>query len=95
MNIIRTLLQCQPSNRLRFIIDKWYNKEGSIERLGGFLPGGCNGIVAADEIVLSKAQLEQLASRGPQTKSYPGTDSAVGCGSNSRYQVTWTILRAP
>jgi hypothetical protein len=62
----------------------------------GLLPGSCNGIVAADEIILSKAQLEQMTARGPhtETKFYPGTDSATGCGSNSRYHVTWTVMRA-
>jgi hypothetical protein len=63
---------------------------------GGLLPGGCNGIVAADEIILSKGQLQQMTSRGPhtETKFYPGTDSPRGCGSNSRYHVTWTVMRA-
>lgn len=63
----------------------------------GLFPGGCNGIVAADEIVLSKAQLQQMTASGPHTerKYYPGTDSPIGCGANSRYYVTWTVMQAP
>ena len=63
----------------------------------GLLPGGCNGIVAADEIIFSKTQLQQMTASGPHTerKFYPGTDSPTGCGSNSRYYVTWTVMQAP
>ena len=62
---------------------------------GGLLPGGCNGIVASDEIVFSKAQLQQMTASGPhtETRNYPGTDSPIGCGSNSNYHVTWTVMR--
>jgi hypothetical protein len=62
----------------------------------GLLPGGCNGLVAAAEIVFSKSQLEEMTSGGPHTETtfFPGSDSGIGCGTNSRYHVTWSIIRA-
>ncbi len=44
------------------------------------LGGACDGVVAADQFQF--------------TGNYPGTDSAIGCGSNSEYTVTWSISGA-
>src|SRR5438105_11756460 len=67
----------------------------------------CDGPVAGDRIpgpqaadlipanTLTGADLDTLISSGKGTfsltRSYPGTDSPVGCGSNSKYSVTWSV----
>ncbi len=61
------------------------------------LPGDCIGNIAADKIILSNSQLQQMTSRGPHTETrfYPGTSSALfHCGIyNLKYHVTWTVKR--
>jgi hypothetical protein len=66
---------------------------GSIGQL--FTAGRCDGLVAADKITYPESQLRSLTSSGPITHTtfHPGLDSPTGCGSNSRYYVTWTIQR--
>jgi hypothetical protein len=54
--------------------------------------------VAIDAFALTGADLEALTSENnlhTTTKFYPGIDSDIGCGSNSRYTVTWSIVRIP
>jgi hypothetical protein len=92
-----------------------YNILGKIAP-GIFVPGACNGIVAADEKVFSSEEITAKTS-GPvrdsgnlppdghidqagggrmgSSKPYPGTDSATGCGSNSKYWVLWQIIKIP
>jgi hypothetical protein len=56
----------------------------------------CDGPVAVDQIAVTGADLiNWTAGTGmyAETRVYPGLDSAVGCGSNSRYTVTWSVLR--
>jgi hypothetical protein len=57
----------------------------------------CDGAVAADnQSDLISAFDKLIPANGrvfTHTKSYPGTDSATGCGSNSRYNVTLTLIR--
>lgn len=60
--------------------------------LGG---GLCDGVVARDIITLTPNDLQSIMNNPDhtltKTVTYPGTDSAVGCGSNSVYQVTYTV----
>ena len=60
--------------------------------------GLCDGPVAGDQIQLTGGDLHALTARfntHTETRAYPGADSSVGCGSNSFYTVTWTIVRIP
>jgi len=51
----------------------------------------CDGVVAADQIILNSDTLKEWGYRHSETREYPGTDSAPGCGANSIYRVTWSI----
>ncbi len=68
----------------------------------------CDGVVASDIIIkntplpgqpiilLTGSDLTDRTARVgvySETRSYPGTDSPVGCGENSLYFVTWSISR--
>lgn len=55
----------------------------------------CDGTVAADKIVTNGQEIAQWTATGSHTvyKQYSGTDSPVGCGSNSRYDVSWHVER--
>lgn len=58
----------------------------------------CDGVVAAEQIDLTGGNLHAMtaATNGfTQEILYPGTDSDTGCGSNSLYSVTWSVLRIP
>jgi hypothetical protein len=61
---------------------------------GNLLFANCDGTVAAAVHVFTGAQLRAGANQGGHlgaTDHHPGTDSAHGCGSNSNYDVNWTI----
>jgi Clostridial hydrophobic W len=57
----------------------------------------CDGLVAGDLMRASGSELAQLTINWPHifhvTRGYPGTDSSVGCGSNSQYSVSWYVQR--
>jgi hypothetical protein len=67
-----------------------------------FKSGACDGAVAFEQYVASGMDLQRLtlktsANRGEIhqfTTTHPGTDSAFGCGSNSKYEVSWEIAKA-
>ena len=69
--------------------------------LGGWLIGKltdiafarCDGLVAVEMIVVQGDALQRNTAAGPWsvTTVHPGTDSATGCGANSKYEVTWSI----
>lgn len=67
--------------------------------VGDLLTSYCDGTVVADKIVTNGNQLAEFwtANPGKKHREYPGhyhgTDSATGCGSNSDYQVSWTVER--
>ncbi len=67
--------------------------------VGDLLTSHCDGTVVADKIVINGNTLGQFwtANPGKNHREYPshyhGTDSAIGCGSNSDYQVSWTVER--
>jgi hypothetical protein len=64
-------------------------------KIDGFLtPGLCNGPVAGGDKVYAGAQLAYQTGDGgviTSTDLNKGTNSPDGCGSNSRYYVTWSI----
>ncbi|HLZ26483.1 MAG TPA: hypothetical protein VKV73_04105 [Chloroflexota bacterium] len=58
----------------------------------------CDGVVATDIVgPLTGAQLASLTASGDYriTRHYAGTNSPVGCGSNSSYDVSWRISQTP
>lgn len=66
--------------------------------LADFLFPDCDGFVALGTIGKEKQHWDMLidAAGGTtyrQTIRYPGTDSPPGCGSNSDYSVTWSMVR--
>ncbi|GHA14844.1 hypothetical protein ACFOOM_11025 [Streptomyces echinoruber] len=68
-----------------------------VDFIGGIFFANCDGVVAVDQVELSGEELwARTVGRGSahETRYYPGTDSPVGCGSNSAYWVSWSILGA-
>jgi hypothetical protein len=57
----------------------------------------CDGTVAADSLIAERSAFDTtIPSNGrvqTHTKHYPGTDSSTGCGGNSSYYVTQTIVK--
>ena len=57
----------------------------------------CDGSVAADTLTVPRSALDAtIPANGriqTHTKHYPGTDSGDGCGGNSSYYVTQTLIR--
>jgi|SRR5579885_1319688 len=55
----------------------------------------CDGGVVAQTISTTTAEMMTMTHNGTtpfrKTLQYPGTDSAVGCGANSLYDVTYSI----
>ena len=63
--------------------------------IGGFLNPNCDGPLAADQVSVTAAILKDWTAESGfhrETKYYPGIDSANGCGGNSQYYVTWTVI---
>jgi hypothetical protein len=63
-------------------------------KLEGIIFADCDGTVAAADHIFDPAQLEQQTAGGKVfcgTDDNKGTDSATGCGGNSRYFVNWSI----
>jgi hypothetical protein len=62
--------------------------------IGGVLFANCDGVVATGLKVYSSADLIRDTAGGhriTETVEHPGTDSAIGCGGNSRYFTTTSI----
>jgi hypothetical protein len=59
----------------------------------GMAFANCDGVVAEDRVVTDARTLASWTAGGPhsETRFYPGSDSPAGCGSNSRYSVTWSV----
>lgn len=60
------------------------------------LNADCDGAVAAEQHAFTYEDLEAKTAHGKftQTTDHHGTNSPHGCGSNSRYYVTWHVQRA-
>lgn len=58
----------------------------------------CDGAVAAASMTAARSAFDGLIPTGGRmetpTTAYPGTDSSAGCGGNSSYYVTQTVIRA-
>lgn len=63
--------------------------------VGDMLTSYCDGTVAADKIVTNGHQIAQWTAAGTYSghSRDPGTDSSVGCGPTSYYEVDWYIER--
>ncbi len=63
--------------------------------LGYLYNSRCDGAVAAAQITTNGNELTQIAPGSSYSKSdsYKGTDSPIGCGSNSQYRVNWHVKR--
>jgi hypothetical protein len=68
--------------------------------IGGIISGlldlvDCDGIVAKEQLTYTSAEVYQRTELGGGTFTHTshsaGTDSDIGCGSNSQYDVTWSI----
>jgi hypothetical protein len=57
----------------------------------------CDGTVVPGTMTIGKTELLGMATPGPWTifSDYPGTDSAIGCGANSDYSVTYSVEATP
>jgi len=67
--------------------------------LGVLAFANCDGPVAGETITVDGNILNSWAlspnTRHTETRDYPGSDSPSGCGSNSHYNVTWSVIRVP
>jgi len=62
--------------------------------IGGILFANCDGPVAAGVRIYTSSSLATETANGhklTETTSHPGTDSATGCGANSKYSTVDTI----
>jgi hypothetical protein len=63
----------------------------------GLLTANCDGPVAAEQPAFKGLELwnrtHAPGNAFTHTTYHPGIDSAHGCGSNSQYSVTWSIMR--
>jgi len=57
-------------------------------------PGACDGVVASLAVSKTAKELAQLTA-DPVKANFPGTNSPVGCGSNSNYDVFYVIAGPP
>jgi PASTA domain len=62
--------------------------------LGLLTPGRCDGIVGALNLNFTARQLAQT-STDPVKVNWPGTDSPIGCGSNSNYDLYYVVAPPP
>lgn len=68
----------------------------ALNLLWSWLVVDCDGVCATDLILTPRIEFDQLTAvtgRFDLTRFYPGKPSPVGCGSNSRYAVTLSIVR--
>ena len=70
--------------------------EAFFKWIEGIFNPNCDGFVAAEMFSVSGQEFRTTTYRNNPyrvTKRYPGYDSATGCGSNSDYTVTWSVIR--
>jgi hypothetical protein len=66
------------------------------EELIALLNADCDGPVASNRIAVTASQIDQSLGENDKAsfeKFFAGTDSATGCGSNSKYTVTYSVSR--
>jgi len=66
-----------------------------VSNIVGLLFANCDGPVAFEQIALKGSEIWVRTMNGPYSHVtyHPGLDSPSGCGSNSKYNVYWTIRR--
>lgn len=65
-----------------------------VSSAGKLIFANCDGAVAAAVHSFTGAQLRNATGQGrpfQESDHHPGTDSPHGCGSNSNYDVTWSV----
>lgn len=64
-----------------------------VSELNSIIEAKCDGVVAAEQILTMGKDLQGKTTHGPysMTTVHNGTDTPHGCGSNSQYEVTWSI----
>jgi hypothetical protein len=77
------------------IREPWKSIASAVIGLGNLLFfADCDGPVATEQRTFTGEQIIDMAQpKWAATKEFAGTDSPSGCGSNSRYTVTWSISR--
>lgn len=69
-----------------------------VEAIGAIFDVDCDGVVAIDQHIWPGRQLREITTAHNPfevSHTYFGTDSSVGCGSNSNYVVTWRVSKDP
>jgi hypothetical protein len=63
----------------------------------GDLLAGCDGLVVTESLTITQTELAAKAGQVPWTWSteYKGTNSPGGCGANSDYTVSYTVMASP
>jgi hypothetical protein len=75
----------------------WDALNKATQWLNGLMFVNCDGPVAGDAITVTGDTISRWLAAGGHTepaKSYAGSDSPGGCGSNSQYTVTWSAAPA-
>jgi hypothetical protein len=77
--------------------EPWKSIANAVIDLGSALFfANCDGPVVTDQRTFTGAQIIEMAQpKWAASKEFAGTDSPSGCGSNSRYIVSWSITRRP
>ena len=95
INLEETLIQLSDPSFNSYNISSAKEADSIIHSLSpALLLNGCNGLVFADKIFFQFEELKKLLSSGTysQEKSFLGTQSPLGCGPNSEYQVKWSVV---
>jgi len=68
-------------------------------KIEGILFANCDGVVAGGDCIFFPGEEASITQNGNVAKfgpdSCPGTNSPVGCGSNSQYYVSWSVSAGP
>jgi len=96
INLQESLIQLSDPSFNSYNISNAQQADSIIRSLSpALLLNGCNGLVFTDKIFIPLDELKKkLLSNVPysQEKSYLGSESPLGCGPNSEYQVKWSIV---
>ncbi len=95
INLEESLIQLSDPSFSSYDISNAHQADQIIRSLSPtLLNNGCNGLVFSDKVFIPLADLKKILSSGTysQEKSYAGTESPLGCGPNSKYQVKWSIV---
>jgi hypothetical protein len=87
---IGSLLAVPVAGPILALLQTWLTSE-----LTSIIFADCDGLVAVEQVVMRGQDLNRKTAQGAYraTTTHAGTDSAVGCGGNSLYEVTWSVIR--